>query len=74
MPHKTPEQRRAYARVRYHKKKEERAKRMAKSIASNPSSLDCILRKSPGRAQRKVKDPSKYADNILAWMEKKGVE
>lgn len=74
MPHKDPEQRRAYGRARYHKRKLAIAQRIQKMREADPSSCAGLMRKCPGKAQRKISKPDKYVEDILTWMEKKGVE
>ena len=68
MPHKDQQQRRAYARARYWEQKQEKATHIAK----NPRAATSLLRKSPGKALRKVKDAEAYADSVITWLEKKG--
>lgn len=74
MPHKNPEQRRAYERARYHKRKLAMAQRIQQMRGADPRSCAGLLRKGPGKAQRKISNPEKYIADILTWMEKKGVE
>lgn len=67
MPHKDPEQRRAYDRAKYQKRKLDMARKGQKEFGRRP------LRKTPAKAPRRIVDIDKYVDKIMVWLEKRGV-